>query len=79
VEGDCNAQVRLGCVFENVVGAASVVNEKSSSLQSADDCLGFDRGQALAHADLGESNCNLLFDRLFGQFDIFRNGQAVFV
>jgi hypothetical protein len=43
VEGDCNAQVRLGCVFENVVGAASVVNEKSSSLQSADDCLGFDR------------------------------------
>ena len=79
MERDCNAQVRLDGVFEDVVGAGSVVNEESCSLQSTDDCFGFDGGQPLAHAVSRESNRNLFFDRLCSQLDVFGNWQAVFV
>jgi hypothetical protein len=53
VEWNGHTQLRMIGVFEDVVGAGSVVNTKSGSLKGTNDCFRSDRWQALAHQPYG--------------------------
>ena len=77
VIGNGHAQAKLAGMLENVMGTCGVVNEKTRSLQGANDFFGFESREFPAHAGLRKSDGNLLFYWIFPELDVRRRGQAV--
>jgi hypothetical protein len=77
MHGNRDAQFKPIRVLEEGMAAGGMVNKEAGSLESAENFFRSATRQVLAHARLGESNLDLLFNRIFVEFNVVRCRQAV--